>query len=565
MAGPEQVPRKLRFGLMCSGTELSGFERECLRRILEVPGTELALRIVNATPPQASSAGRRLLKLLKVRGALWPAFQILLPWRTASAHRRAAAADLAGDAPEIRCTVTKRGKWSEYFSPEDIEQIRACDLDFLLKFSFGIVRGEILTVARHGVWSFHHDDPDIYRGGPPAFWEIHDGAPATGAILQRLTERLDGGVLLQRCWAPTCLSSYKENYARILWTSAHLPARVCRDLLNGGGEYVDAAPIKTDAPIYRSPNNRAMLRFFGRCAAAWLREKYERLFVIEQWWVGVAHAPPENYLAEGARPRVDWIPNPGTERYLADPFALEAAPNRLELIVEHYDHRAGRGVIDRLAWSPSGAGPLSPAIDVAEHHSYPYVLRVDGETYCIPETASERQVALFRLKTNGAWERVRTLLDNVAAADATVFRHEGRWWMLLTDADGPRNGTLSAWYADELLGPWTPHANNPIKSDVRSSRPAGPPFRHGDALYRPAQDCSLTYGWRLALNRVIKLTPAEFAEEVIGWREHDPAGPCPHGFHTLVGAGQYSLVDGKRMVFSTRMAWRRLTSKLRRR
>jgi len=43
-----------------------------------------------------------------------------------------------------------------------------------------------------GVWSWHHGDEDKYRGGPPAFWEIVNADPVTGALLQRLTERLDG-------------------------------------------------------------------------------------------------------------------------------------------------------------------------------------------------------------------------------------------------------------------------------------------------------------------------------------------------------------------------------------
>jgi hypothetical protein len=563
MDGPEQGPRTLRFGLMCSGPELSGFERECLLRILEVPGVELALRIVNATPPQASSASRRLQKLLRIRGALWPAFQILFPWRTATAHQRRDGADVFGGVPEVHCRVTTKGKWSEYFAEADIARIREARLDFLLKFSFGIIRGEILTAARYGVWSFHHDDPDVYRGGPPAFWEIHDAAPATGAILQRLTERLDGGVLLQRCWAPTHLSSYRENYARILWASAHLPARVCRDLIHGVGQYVDAAPIKTDAPIYRSPNNRAMARFFWRCAKAWVRERYERIFAIEQWRVGIAKASVASFLSESAQPEVEWLSNPGATQYLADPFSVRATREGVNLLVERYDHKAARGVIDQCEWrAAKGAGPLSLAIDDVAHHSYPFVLEEGEQTYCIPETASERVVSLYRLNRHGEWERQTTLLDGVAAADATVFRYEDRWWMLLTDADGPKNGSLSAWYADNLTGPWTPHANNPIKSDVRSSRPAGPPFEHDGRLYRPAQDCSLTYGWRLALNRIVRLTPTEFAEELVGWRKHDPQGPCPHGFHTLVGAGPYTLVDGKKMTFSLAMAWFRVRSRL---
>ena len=553
----------LRFGLMCSGTELSGFQRECLRQILAIPGVDLTLRIVHANPPKASSAKERLIKLLRIRGALWPIFQILSPISKDPALGSSDATDLLGAAPEIRCTVKKKGKWSEYFSEADIDQIRSHRLDFILKFGFGIIRGDILKSARYGVWSFHHDDPEVYRGGPPAFWEIHDAAPANGAILQRLTERLDGGVLLQRCWAATDQTSYVGNFARILWATAHLPARVCRDLLNGEGDYVNAAPIKTEAPIYRAPSNRAMLRFFWRTASARLRAQWERLFLIEQWHVGVAKVSASGLLDESARPEIEWLPNPGPTQFLADPFPVRVEGDSIETLVERYEHRTDRGVIERLDWSASGgAGELQPAIDHAKHHSYPYVLELEGKTYCIPETASEREVALYEKTADGGWQRSAVLLEDIAAVDATVFRHEGRWWMMLTDLSFHRNGTLSAFHADRLTGPWRPHANNPIKSDVRSSRPGGPLFEHEGGLYRPAQDCSKSYGWRLAINRVLELTPTAFAEETLGWREHGPAGPCPQGFHTLVGAGPFTLVDGKRMELSLAMAWLRLTRKL---
>ena len=65
-----------------------------------------------------------------------------------------------------------------------------------------------------------------------------------------------------------------------------------------------------------------------------------------------------------------------------------------------------------------------------------------------------------------------------------------------------------------------------------------------------------------AFAREVKLTPQEFEEETVGWRRHDPPGPCPHGFHTLVGAGRFSLVDGKRMELSLPMAWFRIRRKL---
>ena len=75
MEEPVEPPRNLRFGLLCDGAELSAFQRDCVERILAVPGVELVASVVNESPAQPASKGQALLRLLKVRGTLWPLFQ----------------------------------------------------------------------------------------------------------------------------------------------------------------------------------------------------------------------------------------------------------------------------------------------------------------------------------------------------------------------------------------------------------------------------------------------------------------------------------------------------------
>ena len=108
---------------------------------------------------------------------------------------------------------------------------------------------------------------------------------------------------------------------------------------------------------------------------------------------------------------------------------------------------------------------------------------------------------------------------------------------------------LWVWHASDLLGPWAPHAQNPVKTDVRCTRPGGSPFVHEGVLYRPTQDCSKTYGWRISVQRVLRLTPTEFAEEPVTVLEASPQSPFPAGRHTLTPVGDMVLVDGRRAVF----------------
>jgi len=103
---------------------------------------------------------------------------------------------------------------------------------------------------------------------------------------------------------------------------------------------------------------------------------------------------------------------------------------------------------------------------------------------------------------------------------------------------------------------------NPVKCDVRSSRPGGTPFVHDGALYRPAQDSSKSYGGALTINRITSLSQDEFREEPRVHLEPFRDSPYPDGLHTLSAAGSITVLDGKRMAFLPRLSSRRLRHKL---
>jgi hypothetical protein len=75
------------------------------------------------------------------------------------------------------------------------------------------------------------------------------------------------------------------------------------------------------------------------------------------------------------------------------------------------------------------------------------------------------------------------------------------------------------------------------------------PFLHQDKLFRPAQDSSKTYGGRVIINQVNRLTPTEFDEEEASIVNPDPSSQYPHGMHTLASMGDVTLIDAKRHIF----------------
>ncbi|MDQ2050075.1 formyltransferase family protein [Natronolimnohabitans sp. A-GB9] len=101
--------------------------------------------------------------------------------------------DCISDADHVRCEPRTEGRWNEL--PEDVVETVADRCDLVIRFGFGLVRGDVLTAPEYGVLSFHPADIRRYRGmGPPAIF--HDGRDRAGSTLQRLDESIDGGEIV---------------------------------------------------------------------------------------------------------------------------------------------------------------------------------------------------------------------------------------------------------------------------------------------------------------------------------------------------------------------------------
>lgn len=135
--------------------------------------------------------------------------------------------------------------------------------------------------------------------------------------------------------------------------------------------------------------------------------------------------------------------------------------------------------------------------------------------------------------------------------------------MFGTRRDRARDAELWLWSAPGPLGPWTQHPANPVKIDVRSSRPAGTPFIRGGVLYRPAQDCSQQYGSAVVINQVDRLDDTGFEEHVtrtvkFGGRRY------PAGSHTLSSRDGMVAIDARRNVIDRHRSVRELRARIQR-
>jgi hypothetical protein len=242
-----------------------------------------------------------------------------------------------------------------------------------------------------------------------------------------------------------------------------------------------------------------------------------------------------------------WLDDPSSG-FHADPFAFRMDGRDL-LLTEHVREPGERGeiVVRELENGLVRSSPRS-VLRLPIHVSYPYLIESEGGLYCIPETIQANAVLLFRVVgPELAIVPEARLIDGFAAADNTIVRRDGRYWLFCTrhrPGTNASNSELHLWYAEKLTGPWQAHPMNPVKKDASNARPAGTPFVYEGQLYRPAQDCSRRYGEQVHINRVVTLSPYEFAEEkvaTIGPRRHSK---YPDGFHHISSFGEWTLVDG---------------------
>lgn len=282
----------------------------------------------------------------------------------------------------------------------------------------------------------------------------------------------------------------------------------------------------------------------------------------ESWMIGIIHQPIAQLSLNETPCPISWLTPRGKAAYHADPFPLPGSDN--DILCEEFPYSQGKGRIVRVSMQADNEvvvtaqrGPWGE-----QHLSYPFTFEEDGVIYCIVESSQLQRCDLYRMKSVDEWTLVTPILRNVAAADATLIRHEGHYWLLYTDLALGANDNLCIAYAPQLEGPWMPHLLNPVKRDARSSRCAGTPFLIEGVWHRPSQNCLQRYGASLTINRIDSLTPFEFRESIIRRFTPDPKGTNPHGLHHLSEWGNKTLVDGKRHVLIPAQLKQKLTRRL---
>ena len=544
------MSRPVRVGLLLDSFDVEAWVWTAIR---ELSASQSAGVVAVAMEPGAQAGGARSPRVpeesLPFRGALRRIDEVLerrIP-TDQDAFTSKDLKPLLADVPVLWLTQ-QRDVSTESVADEDVARLRALDLDVLLWLEDRSPPGGILDVARAGVWSLNLGDSRKRRGGPPGFWEVHEGWPVTGASLEILGGDADRDQTIARTSTATVPTSIKRTRNALVWTALPLLGRALEQLYVQGAErflervaQANASPTFYSNPLYRSPGLADVLVHGARRTARLAELVARKRFSRRQWVLYYGLADDLVQACWRLQPLV-----PPIDRFWADPHVLKVR-DRYFIFVEELLYASGKGHISVIEVDEDGrVGPARPVLEEPHHLSYPLVFEHDGDFFMIPESAARGTIDLYRATSfPNRWVFVEHLMTGIEAYDATLLRERDRWWLFasVVKYKGAGSGELNLYSSDRLLGgAWRLHPASPLSSEVSTARPAGAIVRRNGRLYRPVQDGSGLYGRAIKLHEILELTETTYREQHVTGIE--PAWDRRiTRTHTLAHAGRLTVVD----------------------
>lgn len=549
--------RNLRVGLLLDSYDVSAWSLKMFENIINSDYADMTLVILN--DKERKKTNRTLISKIKnnygsitsilIRKFLEFIYSNLIERFTSlpDATKSESCAELLKSVPTIKVKTIEK-KWSDYFNSHDIREIKKFDIDILVRSGFRILRGDILKLPRYGIWSFHHGDNFVNRGGPPGFWESMESWPETGSILQILTEDLDNGKVLYRSFSSTKLFSLTDNRSNYYWKSLSFMTRKMKELHAVGEdeffknvEENNKHPIFYSERLYVNPTNYELAKLTFRKIKEKTKLLYENKYFFDQW-ILMFHLKEEFSSSLWRYKKII----PPKDRFWADPHIIYK-DNKYYIFIEEFMYNTQKGHISLITMDENGVYSKPEIIlDRPYHFSYPFVFEHENDYYMIPESCANRTIELYKcVEFPCKWEFKINLMENIKAVDTTVFYHNKIWWMFanIIENDGASpHDELSLFYSKDIIsGDWQPHPKNPIVSDCKNSRPAGKIFNDNGVLYRPSQDCATRYGHGFNINEIRLLDTKNYDESIA-------TSVKPNWERNIIGTHTFNRVNSLHMI-----------------
>lgn len=276
----------------------------------------------------------------------------------------------------------------------------------------------------------------------------------------------------------------------------------------------------------------------------------EKKLGIFQWNIGFIEMGLDAIM-DSASPHLNicWLKHPYRDRFFADPFILNVAEDKIEVLVEEFFYAKWKGVISLLTISRADYRLTSRKIllELDTHLSFPYIFEENGRTYVIPENSQGGSLFIYTYNHKKQILEYPQKMIHAPLVDPVIIKPNDTYFLLCTSLKFEKDEDLLLYYSDSLTGPYTPFSGNPVKQDITSVRSGGCFYYYSGCYYRCTQNSKNSYGASLNICNVETIEKDIFKEDV--FMNILPDSDYMHGLHTLDCKGNICVVDGLKYIY----------------
>ena len=237
------------------------------------------------------------------------------------------------------------------------------------------------------------------------------------------------------------------------------------------------------------------------------------------------------------------------EGWFADPFFLSVEKERINLLVEEWEYKKGKGRLCKLNIKRNGAEfyleDIVPILELDTHLSFPIPLETNGKLYIYPENYESGCLKIYE------YDRISDKLINSVTIidepllDTQILFKDGSYYamgVLYKKGDQSDTKTLRIYKSDNILGPFT--LIQELVNNKCEERGAGLIYMEGDKLIRPVQCCEGDYGLAVILKE-LSIVNDKVTEIEIDRIKPIDTSRYGKGLHTLNKMNGLTVIDGR--------------------
>lgn len=268
-----------------------------------------------------------------------------------------------------------------------------------------------------------------------------------------------------------------------------------------------------------------------------LIRKFLFKYIHDNWNIAIAD------IGDDLTPlNIKWMKHDYKDRWFGDPFFVGKTKDDYIILVEEFIRDVRKGRLARLTVDIEDFRLLKneTILDLPTHLSFPNPIVVNEKTYIYPENGASGHTTYYEYDTI---LRSPRLLSNLPLADAVIYRHEDKFYLLYTLGKECNGNVLHVAVADSAFGEYKPIQEITFADSV--ARRAGNVFQWEGRSISPAQVNNNRYGEGISFQEITiengLVSLREIKRIFPSWNEYDKA------FHTYNVMGNKVVIDGARI------------------